>query len=78
MARLARAVFPDLPHHVTQRRNGRQQTFFGDGDYALYRDLLAGTPARPESRSGLGAAAEMSLRLRKAETIGRPWMTRHS
>jgi putative transposase len=41
MARLARAVFPELPHHVTQRGNGRQQAFFGDGDYALYRDLLA-------------------------------------
>jgi len=41
MARLARAVFPGLPHHVTQRGNGRQQTFFSDADYALYRDLLA-------------------------------------
>lgn len=40
MARLARAVFPGLPHHVTQRGNGRQQTFFGDSDYALYRDLV--------------------------------------
>jgi len=41
MARLARAVFPGHPHHVTQRGNGRAQTFFGDEDYALYRDLLA-------------------------------------
>jgi REP-associated tyrosine transposase len=40
MARLARVVLPDLPHHVTQRGNGRQQTFFDDADYALYRDLL--------------------------------------
>ena len=40
MARLARAVFPGLPHHVTQRGNGRAQTFFADEDYALYRDLL--------------------------------------
>jgi len=40
MARLARAVFPGLPHHITQRGNGRAQTFFGDADYALYRDLL--------------------------------------
>lgn len=40
MARLARIVLPDLPHHVTQRGNGRQQTFFGPDDYALYRDLL--------------------------------------
>ncbi|MFA6113944.1 MAG: transposase [Sphingomonas sp.] len=40
MARLARAVFPGHPHHVTQRGNGRAQTFFDDEDYALYRDLL--------------------------------------
>ncbi|WP_315737368.1 transposase [Bradyrhizobium sp. SZCCHNR1093] len=41
MARLARVVVPGLPHHVTQRGNGRARTFFGDDDYALYRDLLA-------------------------------------
>jgi putative transposase len=41
MARLARVVLPVHPHHVTQRGNGRARTFFGDDDYALYRDLLA-------------------------------------
>jgi putative transposase len=41
MARLARAVFPGHPHHVTQRGNGRGQSFFSDDDYRLYRDLLA-------------------------------------
>lgn len=41
MARLARLVVPGLPHHVTQRGNGRARTFFADEDYALYRDLLA-------------------------------------
>ncbi len=41
MARLARAVFPGIPHHVTQRGNGRAQTFFCNADYALYRHLLA-------------------------------------
>src|SRR5438445_12038246 len=41
MARLARIVVPGHPHHVTQRGNGRARTFFGDDDYALYRDLLA-------------------------------------
>ena len=40
MARLARTVFPGLPHHVTQRGNGRQQVFFDEADYRLYRDLL--------------------------------------
>ena len=41
MARLARVVAARLPHHVTQRGNRRQKVFFGDDDYALYRDLLA-------------------------------------
>ena len=41
MARLARLVVPGLPHHVTQRGNGGARVFFGEADYALYRDLLA-------------------------------------
>jgi putative transposase len=41
MTRLARAVFPGHPHHVTQRGNGRAQVFFCDEDYRRYRDLLA-------------------------------------
>jgi putative transposase len=40
MARLARVVIPGHPHLVTQRGNGGARTFFGDADYALYRDLL--------------------------------------
>src|SRR5207253_5827347 len=46
MARLARIVVPDHPHHVTQRGNRRQKIFFEDGDYALYRDLLAERAAK--------------------------------
>lgn len=48
MARLARIVLPHVPHHVTQRGNGRAQTFFCEADYDLYRDLLVehcGSPA---------------------------------
>jgi putative transposase len=41
MARLPRFVLPGHPHHVTQRGNRRERTFFEDGDYALYLDLLA-------------------------------------
>ena len=40
MARLARFIIPGTPHHITQRGNGRQRTFFSDSDYRLYRDLL--------------------------------------
>ena len=41
MARIARVVMPGVPHHVTQRGNRRQQTFFEDDDYAAYLDLMA-------------------------------------
>ena len=41
MARIARVIAPGHPHHVTQRGNRRQTTFFGDEDYEAYRDLMA-------------------------------------
>ena len=41
MARLARLVIPGLPHHVTQRGNRRQQTFFNDADYGAYLELMS-------------------------------------
>ena len=40
MARIARVVFPGLPHHITQRGNRRQQTFFETSDYDLYVELM--------------------------------------
>jgi putative transposase len=40
MPRSARIVVPGLPHHVTQRGNRRQETFFDAADYTLYLDLL--------------------------------------
>ena len=46
MARLPRIVLPGIPHHVTQRGNRREKTFFEDGDYALYLDLLADAAGR--------------------------------
>jgi putative transposase len=36
MPRMARFVVPGVPHHVTQRGNRRQRTFFSDADYWLY------------------------------------------
>ncbi|MCH8155644.1 MAG: transposase, partial [Proteobacteria bacterium] len=41
MVRLARVVAPGLPHHVTQRGNRRQETFFSEADYHAYLALLA-------------------------------------
>jgi len=41
MARLARLVIPGVPHHVTQRGNRRQRTFFCEEDYSAYLKLMA-------------------------------------
>ena len=40
MARIARVVVPDMPHHVTQRGNRRQEVFFNESDYLAYLSLL--------------------------------------
>ena len=49
MARLARIVIPGLPHHVTQRGNRREKTFFEEADYQLYLDMLADSSARAQA-----------------------------
>ena len=41
MARRARVVIPGTPHHVTQRGNRRQQTFFDDSNDLAYPKLAA-------------------------------------
>jgi len=41
MARIARIVVPDVPHHVTQRGNNRQEVFFVDADRHAYLQILA-------------------------------------
>jgi putative transposase len=40
MARIARLVVPEIPHHVRQRGNRRKRTFCGAADYRLDRDSL--------------------------------------
>ena len=41
MGRIARVVASGLPHHITQRGNRRQQTFYYDEDYRAYIGLMA-------------------------------------
>ena len=41
MARMARVVIPQIPHHVTQRGNRRQTVFFCDKDYETYIQLVS-------------------------------------
>ncbi len=40
MARLARVILPNFPHHIIQRGNRRQDVFFNDEDYQYYLELL--------------------------------------
>jgi len=41
MARMARVVIPGYPHHLTQRGNRRQKTFFCEDDYRYYIKLMS-------------------------------------
>jgi putative transposase len=41
MARIAKVVAPEIPQHVTRRGNRRQQTFFNDGEYQSYLELMS-------------------------------------
>lgn len=50
MARLARVVAVGEPHHLTQRGNNRQQTFFDDHDRNRYCRLLRDQAARAGMR----------------------------
>ncbi len=40
MPRIARVVVENLPHHITQRGNNRQDVFFEDKDYSVYLRLI--------------------------------------
>lgn len=40
MPRLARTVYPRVPHHITQRGNRREQVFFTDADRYAYLGWL--------------------------------------
>ena len=41
MARIARVIAPGYPHHITQRGNRRQKTFFCEEDYRFYLELMS-------------------------------------
>jgi putative transposase len=41
MARIARVVAPGIPHHIVQRGNRRQETFFRKEDYQAYLTFMA-------------------------------------
>ena len=48
MPRIPRLVVPDYPHHVTQRGNRRQKTFFHTRDYEAYLEFIAAALPKAE------------------------------
>jgi putative transposase len=59
MSRIARIVLDDIPYHITQRGNARQQIFFDANDHHLYLDLLH----RYSQAAGLRILATASCRI---------------
>ena len=49
MARIARVVVPDFPHHVVQRGVRRMDVFFSDGDRVEYLSLLSQSASKHSS-----------------------------
>jgi hypothetical protein len=64
MARIARIVAATLPHHITQRGNRRQKTFFQDEDYRLYRSLIADWRVSWADRYGVENPAQRQRAMR--------------
>lgn len=50
MPRTARRIFPDIPHHIVQRGNGRRDVFFSDADRRTYLDWLGEYSALHQTR----------------------------
>ena len=46
MARRARVVVPNCPHHITQRGNRREKIFFQEGDELKYLEIMSVQLAR--------------------------------
>ena len=51
MPRIPRLVVPGHPHHVTQRGNRRQKTFFYSEHYLAYLEFIAA--AKPKAGWGI-------------------------
>jgi REP element-mobilizing transposase RayT len=53
MARMARVVIPNYPHHITQRGNRRQKTFFCEVTTATTLTSCLSSQHNLEPRFGL-------------------------
>jgi len=72
MARIARVVAPGLPHHIIQRGNRRQETFFCAEDYQAYMGLLLALVGNWTNFLATGAPEDEVTALPHHERSGRP------
>jgi hypothetical protein len=63
MGRFTRVVAVDVPHHVTQRRNGRRFVLDGDADRTIYLKLLRENIVRGVALIGQLSGDSIPIRL---------------
>ncbi len=65
MSRLAGIVVSGYSHHIMQRGNSRQETFFSNEDYEAYISLMAETIRKHEYTGRPLGSEKFVLRLEK-------------
>jgi len=80
MPRLARIVMRDVPHHVTQRGNRREEVFFEDADRRRYLLLMLQQGhdeqvlSRLRMRTRTGRPAGNAAFVARLETLSGRWL----
>jgi hypothetical protein len=72
MARFARVVAIDAPHHITQRGNARQTVFEGDPDRLVYLGLLRQHSTIPAGCLRSSNIGHRSARPTRKDVLGEP------
>jgi hypothetical protein len=67
MAPLARVVAPGLAHHIAQRANRRQQTFFCDNDCESQLELMGSRLREDGQGAAVGGAVDGEIAAVKGE-----------
>ena len=68
MPKIARQIVPNMPHHVIQRGNRRQDVFFEDADFRMYLALL-----REQAEKGDFSIHAYCLMTNHVHLIATPW-----
>jgi hypothetical protein len=73
MARMAGVGAPGIPHHITQRGNRRQTTFFCEEDYSAYIELMSDWGTFLNAKT----SAEEAMSIQQHEQTGWPPGNKH-